>query len=60
MKNQGLTPDILEIALEMQQWKGRIMGRFCVHFSNKGEIVDVQKLIVCKMKERKGRKGRKK
>jgi len=58
MKNHalsGLTPDILEIALEMQGWKGRIMGRFSVHFSNKGEIIDVQKLIICKVKERKKR-----
>ena len=51
-----LTPDILEIALEMQGWKGRIMGRFSVHFSPKGEVVQIEKVIIAKVKERKGRK----
>jgi len=57
MKNSALTPDILEIALEMQEWKGRIMGRFAVHFNPKGEIGQVTKTIICKIKERRGRKA---
>jgi len=56
MKNSALTPDILEIALEMQGWKGRIMGSFAVHFNNKGQIVQVDKRIIVKLKERRGRK----
>jgi len=59
MKNHapsGLTPDILEIALEMQGWKGKIMGSYAVHFSPKGEIVQVTKTIIAKVKERRGRK----
>ncbi len=54
---KDLTPDILEIALEMQGWKGRIMGSFAVHFNPKGEIVQVTKTIIAKVKERKGRQS---
>jgi len=62
MKNlaSALTPDILEIALEMQGWDGRIMGTFAVHFNDKGKLVSVTKTIIAKVKERKGRQSKSK
>jgi len=55
-----LTPDILELALEMQDWKGKIMGSFQIHFDNKGQIVQVDKRIIVKLKERRGRQSKSK